>query len=156
MKAAINIEFMVSVFIFLSVIISTVIIIERELVPLEEMTRSEDVKTKGYYISDMLIFDRGFPENWDSTNVGRIGLSAGENYLLSLDKIQQLDALCTEDYARMRRILGQVNDIGIGIRYLNGESILDCNARGGDIELFVERDCIVNGRIAILNVTVIR
>ncbi|MFH0832563.1 MAG: hypothetical protein V1900_02500 [Candidatus Aenigmatarchaeota archaeon] len=156
MKAAINIEFLISVFLFLSVIVSTTIVVERELFPLEERSLLEDLKARSHYISSMLLFDNGFPENWNSSNVKRLGLSSGENYILNMSKINELNKTCSTSYKTFKGLLSVREDVELGIRYLDGESLLNCNAPEGNVRLFTERSCIINGRIAIMNVTVIR
>ena len=60
--------------------------------------KKEDIRSKAFQISEVLINDPGHPADWTLGNVERVGLS-DENYnktnLISIDKIADLDDICS-------------------------------------------------------------
>ena len=56
-----------------------------------EKTSSDDtigyMQQKAFYITDIIIKTRGYPEDWNSTDVELAGLSGGKNHMLSIEKI---------------------------------------------------------------------
>lgn len=159
MKAvmALGIEFMLSVFIFMSVVAFLMIMVGREIYTLQEMSETENLRAESYQISQMILFDEGFPRDWETKSVDevrRIGLSSEKDYVLNMSKIKRLNELCA-NYSKVRVFFSK-NDIEIGITYVNGTNILDCTSNARGIFRFItERLAIVDGKIIHFNVTVI-
>ncbi|MBI2971224.1 MAG: hypothetical protein HYY37_02270 [Candidatus Aenigmarchaeota archaeon] len=118
MKGVVDIEFVISVLVFLVTISFTVITIGRQFPSLEERALTDDIKSKSYQLAELLIFDEGEPKNWETKPLGevrRIGLSSGQHYILDIDKITSLQAICNGDYAAFKSILGLSEDVSIYI-----------------------------------------
>ena len=126
-KGIIDIEFILSIVVFLSVIIFVSFVISGNIPVFHRESLSEDARARAYQVSQLIIFDEGYPENWEPANVERIGLSTGEAYRISTTKINNLAAVCT-DYNRLRLLLSQdlSSDIKISIVDSSGQSLLNC------------------------------
>ncbi|MBI3190999.1 hypothetical protein HYZ41_04835 [archaeon] len=140
----IDVEFILSVVLFFSTItfVSFMIILNVPIFHNEAV--NEDIRARAYEISQMLLFDEGYPKNWDITNIKTIGLSTGDNYVLSDGKIASLDALCSSNYTFVKGMLGQGfrNEIRISITDSNGADLLSCmpKSRGsGRSEFMISR-----------------
>ena len=125
MKAVVDIEFILSAFLFLSTIIFISLSIVRNLPALQERSMAENLQSMSYQISEILL-EKGHPPNWhtlDTDSVARIGLES-DNYILDPDKVSRLSALCTNpsDYNKLREKM--MNNEFI-ITIANGE-ILNC------------------------------
>lgn len=130
MKSQINIEFIISVGIFISVII----IIASDVVhvfPAEyENIRQEKVKNKAYQVSEILLFSKGIPENWpelEISQISTIGLAI-KRYDLNLSKILALEAKCNIDYESMSNLILQDKSMRIVINITDsfGNQIAQC------------------------------
>jgi hypothetical protein len=91
---------------------------------------TEDMRSRVYQISEVLLFSGGYPEYWDETNVESIGLSQNF-YVLSATKVQNLKNLCQNNYQKVRELLGQdySTDIVINMTYQNDSSVFLCKQR---------------------------
>jgi hypothetical protein len=107
MKGIVDIEFILSVIVFLSTITFVTFIIISNIPVFHGEAASEDLRARSYQISELLFFDQGYPADWIPANALRLGLSAGERYTLSETKIANLDTLCQNDYNRVKSLLGQ-------------------------------------------------
>ncbi len=132
MKGTLDIEFVISVLVFMTTIAIVSISIINNFPRLHEETFSQDLKAKSFQISELLMFDRGEPINWDTlpvTSVKRLGLSNGTKYDISPEKVSALQGYCTGNYAGVKDLLGLDfrNDISIEIRDIDlGTAVLDC------------------------------
>lgn len=111
MKGFLDIEFAVSVFIFLIAISFVSITIISNIPALRQEAAREDLRSTGWQVSEILFFDEGEPDSWDTVDlndpqytekVRRIGLSSGEKYELHESKIRTLDDLCGLNYNTVR------------------------------------------------------
>lgn len=107
MKGIIDIEYLLAIAVFLTTISFVTIIIMSNVPLFHREAVSEDLRARAYQISELLLFDRGDPVNWDQVNVNRIGLSTGTRYKLSSLNIVALKELCTANYQRVKNLLGQ-------------------------------------------------
>lgn len=102
MKAIINIEFFISVMVFLGTVFFLIVSVANNVPQLHQNALLSSLRSKTYSASELLLLDEGAPKSWNSANVQRIGLSAGQKYVLSLQKINELKALCSADYEKAR------------------------------------------------------
>lgn len=126
MKGAIDIEFILSAFLFVSTIVFITLSIIRNLPVLQEKSLAENLQSTSYQISDLLL-EKGHPPNWhllDIDSVARIGLES-DDYVLDPAKVSRLSALCANpgDYKKLREKMMN-NDF---IILINGSTeILNC------------------------------
>lgn len=128
MKAAIDVEFILSAFLFVSTIVFITLSIIGKLPVLQEKSLADNLQSEGYQISELLL-TKGYPEDWhlrDLDSVARIGLEGNENYVLDENKVMRLSALCsdpTNNYNKLREKMMN-NDFIITIK--GGTEILNC------------------------------
>ena len=126
MKGVFDIEWILGSIIFLTTVSFIVILISINLTILNDRTAADNLRSESFQSSLILLFDKGYPENWNDTTVERIGLSTGSPYVLDNNKINNLSVLCQKDYAKIRRLFS--NDVSISIDYVNGGNIVNCSA----------------------------
>jgi hypothetical protein len=116
-KGVLDIEFMLSVFVFLTALSFVLITLVSNIPKFHQDTVSQDIKAKAFQISEMLMFDQGWPTDWTGSTAKRIGLSEGSRYILNSSKIDNFVSLCINDYSRVKNMLGLEynNDIVIEI-----------------------------------------
>ncbi len=126
MKAATDIEFILSAFVFLGTVVFVSMSVVRVLPTLQERSLSENLQSTSYQISD-LILGKGYPENWhtlDIDSVSYIGLESSD-YVLDSAKVSRVAELCSNpsDYNKLREKMMN-NDF---IIVINGSTeILNC------------------------------
>ncbi|MBI2076704.1 MAG: hypothetical protein HYT72_05655 [Candidatus Aenigmarchaeota archaeon] len=136
MKGVVNIEFILSVVVFLGTLSFITLTIGRDSAFLRESSLYDSLKANTIQISNLLAFDKGFPENWETgaiTAVRRLGLSSGEKYVLSRQKIDRLQDFCKKsnpdykkNYEKIKELLGLRGDINLTIATPDG-TLLDCS-----------------------------
>ncbi len=128
-KGQVNIYFIVSIVLFLTLTTYLIYAIIDYNRIYRENIMSDILYTKSYSISDLLIRDGGYPENWNSTNFDRVGL-ASEPYSLNLAKINELEKICNSS-AKIKKLKSSFGlmdeDLIIKIDYLNKTNVLDCS-----------------------------
>lgn len=130
-KGVLDIEFMLSIFIFLTVLSFVTLTVINNIPKLHQEVLSQDLKNKAYQVSEMLILDEGSPKNWSGgiDNVKRIGLASGKKYLINNSKIQTLQSYCSNNQANYEKIKYKLgldfrNDVSIEMTdYVNK---IDC------------------------------
>ncbi len=134
-KGTLDIEFMVSVLVFLTAISFVSISVINNIPKLHQESFSQDLKSKSFQISELLMFDAGEPPGWGGVSQAkRLGLSNGTKYYLSSAKISALNAYCNDavnkaaNYDKIKDLLGLdfTNDIIIDIKDLSSVSKLAC------------------------------
>lgn len=157
-KGMVNIEFILSVVVFLSTITFITVTTIYNVPNLHTQTINEKIKTDIFSISEMLINDKGFPENWNSENVKAIGLSTGEPYVIDMTKVKNLNDICEKDYQKFVSILGMENyQVIINITQEDGSNILFCQPpKISQIRpIFgITRTAVLNGYMATVEVNV--
>ncbi len=130
MKGFQEIEFIISVFVFITTISFVTLVIINNVPLFYNIALTENIKAKSYQFSEILLFDEGYPKNWDTmqlSGINRIGLSTGQNYFLSPNKISKLSEFCSapDDYETVKNRLGvaQERDIIIEASYIDGSPI---------------------------------
>lgn len=118
-----------AVFIFLGTISFTTLSITRGFFSIREASFSDTSKLQVTATSQLLLFDMGFPGNWETgpiTNVKRLGLSSDNKFILDLNKINTMQTFCTSNYAKIKDLLGVQGDIILNIKAIDGTQFLDC------------------------------
>ena len=105
MKGFVDVEFILSVLLFLTTIFFITVSIVRNLPVLQEKSLAENLQSASYQISGLLL-DKGHPEDWhllDVDSVARIGLER-EDYVLDPAKVSRLSVFCANpgDYNKLR------------------------------------------------------
>ena len=131
-KGVLDIDFILSVFVFLSVIVFVTSVIIGNIPVFHRESLNENLRARSYQISELLLFDQGEPPDWspvvgDPNEVKRIGLSTGDAYEISRVKIDNLEIICS-DYSRLRTLLIQDlrNELKVSISDASGNVLLDC------------------------------
>ena len=158
MKGVINIDFIVSILIFLSTLSFVSMMVINSIPFFHQESVIDNIKTSMYQISHILLFDAGYPEGWDRNTVEMLGLSE-KPYVLDRNKIDELNALCGTDYNRVQGLLTNYRtNVVIGIESIDGgTNILSC----GDVktiirpEFIIKRFVIVDGDIYEMKITVV-
>ncbi len=142
-RGIVNIEFILSVVVFLGTLSFITITIGREAISLRENSLYGQLKESAVQISDVLVFDKGSPEDWETkislSEAQKIGFSTGERYVLSKQKLLKLNEFCRKEdqsgavnpdykqnYEKIKDILGQKREINITIATGDG-LLLDCS-----------------------------
>lgn len=105
----------ISVMILVSVA-STFFFYERKI---NEFTLYNDLSTKAFQVSDVLIKTEGIPSNWNSTNVNIIGL-VSEDRVINEDKLNNFINL---DQQEIKDKLATNYDIYFNLTNITGKSI---------------------------------
>jgi hypothetical protein len=150
LKAQVNIHFIISLTIFVGLILYLVFVLISTYPVYDDETRTNILYSKAYQVSEFLIKDTGYSNDWNVDNYVRIGL-ASEPYLLNQLKINNLNVICDDKNAtNVERLLSSFglfgNSLAIEIRDFNGTSILQCYPGGRSLNLEVALK-----RIAVLN-----
>ncbi|MBW6451691.1 MAG: hypothetical protein K0B02_03085 [DPANN group archaeon] len=113
-------DFILSLLIFLMIVSLSISIWDN----ITEKTRNIDTVTymqqKAFYITDILIKTKGYPENWNSTTVELIGLSTGKNHMIGIEKINMLDNISYDDIIEM----WDINSFGFNMTFWNSTEII--------------------------------
>lgn len=131
MRGILDIEFVLSITLFLSVIVFVSFVITGNIPVFHGESVNEDLRARSYQISQLLMFDQGQPANWNPSNVQRIGLSTGTAYNLSSTKVSNLASLCSgvSGYNNVRSLLSldTRNDVRISIVDEAGAARVNCS-----------------------------
>ena len=145
MKGLFDVEWILGSVIFMTTVSFIVILISTNLTILHDRTAADNLRSESFQSSMILLFDQGYPSNWNYTNVERIGLSTGNPYVLDTAKINDLDTLCQTNYAKIRKFFD--NDVYISIDHVNGGNIINCSAP----VISLSRPKLITSRAAILD-----
>jgi len=110
MKAQLNIEFILAVTLFIISILFISYTATQEWFSLKTEIDEEEKKLLGYAISQLIIYDKGYPENWDSLeNLQKFGLSL-HPYTLSRNKLNAINNCSYENYNKIKNFLSLPSD----------------------------------------------
>lgn len=131
MKGISELEFIISVFVFITTISFVTIIIVNNIPLFHTATVSERLKARSWQHSEMLLLDEGYPADWQTkmfSEVERIGLSSGR-YFLDRNKLNQLSLLCSDpntSYSAVKAKMGltAANDIIIEASNLDDSPVV--------------------------------
>ncbi len=135
MKGQMTVEYLISFMIFVGIIAYIYISYSANIPSFVEEVRKEDIRSKAFQLSEILVNDPGEPENWDANTVERIGLldeSSNKQNLISGDKVEELsnNFPCPAQYDNLMNKLGMNETFAIIISKYTGEirqSIYTCN-----------------------------
>ena len=108
LKAQLTIEYLASFITFIGLIIFIYFTYSGNIPGFIEEVKKEDVRSKAYQLSEMLVNDPGEPINWDDVGPKRIGLSdeiSNKTNLISLDKVRELEQRCS-NFENIKKWLG--------------------------------------------------
>ena len=130
MKGFQEIEFIISIFVFITTVSFVTLIIINNIPLFYNIALTENLKAKSYQFSEILLFDEGYPKNWNTmqlSDINRIGLSNGQNYFLDINKISKLSEYCSNpnnyEIVKTKMGVGQGRDIIIEASYLDGSPV---------------------------------
>jgi hypothetical protein len=156
-RGQINVYFLISIALFISLSIYLIYVVLSYYPSKSETIRMNSLNTKAYIISELIIKDEGFPENWDEDNLKRLGLASN---MLELDKrkLEELEKICNskslEKLERLRSATGLHNeDLSVEILYMNStrDTALDCKPFGALAESpYLQRRTAMIKRVAML------
>ncbi len=128
MKAQTNIEFIIDVAIFSTVIIAVITAIISESPNLYLRYLENEKSSKALQISEILLLDPGDPSDWTTSNVNRYGLSTGTKYVIDKDKVKNFFDSCQgyENYISVRDKFHVRGDIFIEMYNSKGELLGRC------------------------------
>jgi len=110
LKAQLTVEYLASFITFIGLIIFIYFTYSANIPGFIEEVKKEDVRSKAYQLSEMLVNDPGHPIDWDDGGqIKRIGLSdenSNKTNLISLDKVKELRDECGTDYDNIQKWLG--------------------------------------------------
>ncbi|OYT43125.1 MAG: hypothetical protein B6U88_01830 [Candidatus Aenigmarchaeota archaeon ex4484_56] len=159
MKGQINFDFIFSVTIFIILITYLFVQIFNNYPTQIGLSKSNYFFSEAYRVSELLIKDEGYPNDWNETNVERLGLSS-EPYILNNSKLTELDKLCDVlSLTKIQKIKESLDIDGllaVKISYINGTNILNCDLAGGKLNRLshVKRVAIYNNSVVEVNVYV--
>lgn len=109
MKGVINIEFFLSVAVFISTIFFLILNIANSIPQFHNEAFLSSIRATAFDVSQIVLLDEGSPKNWAVLPliqmVNRFGLSTSEKYVLSEAKIIRLATFCATDYNSVRNII---------------------------------------------------
>lgn len=155
MKGIVNIEFILSIVVFLTVISFVTITIINNIPVFEGEFINNKIKMRGYQISYILLFDEGFPKNWSYENILRFGLSSGNPYFINNTKILELEKYCNKNYTDFRKMVN--GNIRLNFSYMNETTMIYCRGIEGKerFESTINRFAVDdNNRIIRLSITI--
>lgn len=130
MKGLEEIEFIISVFVFITSLSFATILIVNNIPLFHGTAASETLKSKSWQHSEMLLFDEGYPMDWETrplSEIKRVGFSTGRRYFLDTDKLTRLNALCmSQGYNTTKGLLGldPRNDIIVEASYMDDSPVI--------------------------------
>jgi hypothetical protein len=98
LKGQLTIQYLASFIFFLGLVIYIYFSYSANLPAFVEEVRKEDVRSKAFQLSEILLNDPGDPIDWDANTVNRIGLSdqnSNKTNLISRNKVYELGFLCS-------------------------------------------------------------
>ena len=124
LKAQLTVEYLASFITFIGLIIFIYFTYSGNIPGFIEEVKKEDVCSKAYQLSEILVNDPGHPTNWDQlavSGIKRIGLSdenSNKTNLISWDKVVELDNQCG-NFDDIKRWLGLNKSFSILVFRIN-------------------------------------
>ena len=140
MKGIINIEFIISLMVFLSTLSFVSIMVINSLPALRYESLGNDMRSRAYQLSNILLFN----------------FSGKESYVLDIDKIASMQSLCN-NYENFRNLFSE--ELILDIAFLNGTKLLSCKPPLETLvkpEFTMRRFATVNEKIVIMSTSIIR
>lgn len=160
-KGQVNLYFLVSIALFISLSLYLVYLLIGFYPAKGETIRINSLYSKAYTISELMIKDPGYPEDWNENTLERIGL-ASTPYEINSTKLSRFSNLCSQPDPLSRERL--LNSSGlfdeyfiITMAYLNGTSVLTCSTSGEttlDSEYLRKRTAQISRIVSLNNQTI--
>ena len=136
-RGQINIYFIISTFLFISLSLYLISVIIGRYPEYQNNMNYDVLYSKAHSVSELLIKDSGYPENWNSDNFGRVGL-ASKPYTLDSTKINEFKKICNStNKTKIQKIIDSFglenNNFVVEINYLNNTNIMKCKFAGKKI-----------------------
>jgi hypothetical protein len=166
MKGITNIEFILSMFVFLTTITFIAFSIIMNIPLLHGRAGSENTRSLAFQFSEQIIFDEGLRESddlpaddWSSDDLARIGLSSGKRYEILESKLDELRDLCSTREGR-RRVSGFVDsrsDVFISTTF-DGEEDVICIGPSSIVrnEFGISRAVVMDDESGIVTIKVVK
>jgi|GEM_PF-1920130 len=125
MKAQVNLEFIISVGVFISTLTFVTASVTGIFPEFQNEVNKNILKSRAWQISEIL-FEKGYPENWKTLDeVSMLGFSDDEYYILNKTKLTAINQCDSASYDKLRKLfsIGVRRDFIINITLLekNGE-----------------------------------
>ena len=156
MKGLTSIEFVFATVVFVSTLAFILVLIINTVPELHHESLSDSLKTQTYALSDVLLFEKGVPDEWTTETVQMLGLSQGERYVLDARKVESFRQLCTTDTQSLETLLSlDQKQIVVEIASLDGTIIARCGSLGSRLlpEFTVTRLALMNDDFVTVSVT---
>jgi len=154
MKAQLNIDFILAVTLFIISILFVSYTVMQNAFLLRSEIDKEQKRLIGYAISQLIIFDKGYPEDWNSLDsLQKFGLSLSP-YILSRNKINAINNCSYENYNKIKNLLSlpTENDFLLIITNQYDETISKCGLEHKLREIvWIRRFAILDGNIVKIN-----
>lgn len=140
MKGIVDIEFVISLMVFLTTISFVSIMIMNSLPVLRYESISNDMRSEAYRLSNILLSN----------------LSGQESYVLDSDKIASMQSLCS-NYESFRRLFSE--DLTVTINFLDGSNSLSCKPPIETVmkpEFILNRFATVDKKMVVMSISIIR
>ena len=136
-------DFISSVTVFFFVVITLFFVWNYTTYQNTEQMLFSEMENKAIITADTLIRTRGFPEDWNPSNVQLIGLAEEENVLNQT----KLISFVTMDYSEAKRILGVPSyEFFFQVAHLNGSQ---ASAQGTDLVIGTDPTGVANTTIVV-------
>jgi hypothetical protein len=109
-KGQLTMQYLASFIFFIGLIVYVYFAYAENIPNYIQEVEKEDLRSKAYQISEVLINDNGHPINWDhlaDNQVLRIGLSdetSNKTNLISLDKVNKLEIMCGNTDSEFQKV----------------------------------------------------
>lgn len=131
MKAVVDIEFMVSLFMFLMSISFITYIIAGNLPRYHEEATINHLRSVAFQTSELLVFDSGYPTTWERSasmdEIRQIGLASSKKYVLSREKLAWIETNCKNRYAVIKDKLIPDQKLDMIISVTSGSFLFRCS-----------------------------
>ncbi len=143
MKGIVEVEFIISVFVFITTISFVAAMIVGNIPLFHDSAVAEGIKSKSHQYSELLLFDEGYPRDWNGEiidDIYRFGFSTGKRYFIDINKLDKMNQICNSPggYNATKNRLGMNyrNEIKIEATYMDnspviGTSSVICEHPGG-------------------------
>ena len=133
-KGQFNIEYLVALLIFISIIIFLSIQLAQAVPEFHADSVSNRVLAQGYRVTDNLLKTPGQPQRWETSSASAFGF-AERPYLINETKLSAFNSGCIGDYTGTKNTLGldTRSDFRISA-LLNGTAIIDCGQKRTPLE----------------------
>lgn len=133
-KGQFNIEYLVALIIFVSIIIFLSSQLAQAVPQFHTSSMSNRLQAQAFRISDTLVKTPGEPQRWELTNASVFGF-AESAYLINTTKLAAFNTACLGDYEKTKNTLGFDRQADFKITAIvNGTFAIDCGQKRTPLE----------------------